>query len=139
MQITLGSMIPFLGTTLGSAMVFFMRKEMNKKIEKMLLGFAAGVMIAASVWSLLIPAIDMAEEPIREADTIEELCDEFVVFDKEQPNGKLLYYKGFENLKKEFIDFEKDKEKVVVYGAIWTDKGLIYVAKMNDKGELELI
>ena len=84
-------------------------------------------------------SIDMAEEPIREADTIEELCDEFVVFDKEQPNGKLLYYKGFENLKKEFIDFEKDKEKVVVYGGIWTDKGLIYVAKMNDKGEFELI
>lgn len=62
MQIALGLMIPFLGTTLGSAIVFFMRKEMNKKIEKMLLGFAAGVMIAASVWSLLIPAIDMAEE-----------------------------------------------------------------------------
>ena len=76
---------------------------------------------------------------LKQADTIEELCDEFVVFDKEQPNGKLLYYKGFENLKKEFIDFEKDKEKVVVCGAIWTDKGLIYVAKMNDKGELELI
>lgn len=84
-------------------------------------------------------SIDMAEEPIREAKTIEELCDEFVVFDKEQPNGKLLYYKGFENLKKEFIDFEKDKEKVVIYGAIWTNKGLIYVAKMNDKGDLELI
>lgn len=62
MQITLGLMIPFLGTTLGSAMVFFMRKEMNIKIEKLLLGFAAGVMIAASVWSLLIPAIDMAGE-----------------------------------------------------------------------------
>ena len=62
MQITLGLMIPFLGTTLGSAIVFFMRKEMNKKVEKMLLGFAAGVMIAASVWSLLIPAIDMAGE-----------------------------------------------------------------------------
>lgn len=62
MQIALGLMIPFLGTTLGSAMVFFMRKEMDKKIEKMLLGFAAGVMIAASVWSLLIPAIDMAGE-----------------------------------------------------------------------------
>ena len=84
-------------------------------------------------------SIDMAEEPIRESENIEDLCDEFVVFDKEQPNGKLLYYKGFENLKKEFIDFEKDKEKVVVCGAIWTDKGLIYVAKMNDKGDLELI
>ena len=84
-------------------------------------------------------SIDMEEEPIREAKTIEELCDEFVVFDKEQPNGKLLYYKGFENLKKEFIDFEKDKEKVVVFGGIWTDKGLIYVAKMNDGGDLELI
>ena len=84
-------------------------------------------------------SIDTAEEPIRESENIEELCDEFVVFDKEQPNGKLLYYKGFENLKKEFIDFENDKEKVVVFGAIWTDKGLIYVAKMNDKGKLELI
>ena len=79
------------------------------------------------------------DDIIKQADTIEDLCDEFVVFDKEQPNGKLLYYKGFENLKKEFIDFEKDKEKVVVCGAIWTDKGLIYVAKMNGKGELELI
>lgn len=54
--------IPFLGTTLGAAMVFLMRKEMNSRIEKLLLGFASGVMIAASVWSLLIPAIEMAEE-----------------------------------------------------------------------------
>ena len=75
-------------------------------------------------------------EIIKQSENLLELIDEFVVFDKEQP--KLLYYKGFENLKKEVIDFEKDKEKVVVYGAIWTDKGLIYVAKMNDKGELEL-
>lgn len=54
--------IPFLGTALGAAMVFCMRKEMNPRLEKMLLGFASGVMIAASVWSLLIPAIEMAEE-----------------------------------------------------------------------------
>ena len=57
-----GILIPFAGTALGSAMVFFMKKEMNQKLEKVLLGFASGVMIAASVWSLLIPAIDMAEE-----------------------------------------------------------------------------
>lgn len=81
----------------------------------------------------------LKKEVIKQSENIEELCDEFVVFDKEQPNGKLLYYKGFENLKKEFIDFEKDKEKVVVCGAIWTDKGLIYVAKLDDKGELVLI
>lgn len=62
MQLALGMLIPFAGTTLGSAMVFFMRKEMGKRIEKLLLGFASGVMIAASVWSLLIPAIDMAGE-----------------------------------------------------------------------------
>jgi len=55
-------LIPFLGTSLGSAMVFFMKKQMNRKLEKLLLGFAAGVMIAASVWSLLIPAIDMVRE-----------------------------------------------------------------------------
>ncbi|WP_352399744.1 ZIP family metal transporter [Anaerotignum sp.] len=52
---------PFIGTTLGASMVFFMKGEMNRKIRKMLLGFAAGVMIAASVWSLLIPALDLSE------------------------------------------------------------------------------
>lgn len=61
MQIFLGLAIPFLGTTLGAAMVFLMKKEINKKVEKILLGFASGVMIAASVWSLLIPSIEMAE------------------------------------------------------------------------------
>ncbi len=61
MQIFLGLAIPFLGTTLGAAMVFLMKKKMNKKVEKILLGFASGVMIAASVWSLLIPSIEMAE------------------------------------------------------------------------------
>ena len=55
-------LIPFLGTALGSSMVFLMKKEMNGKLEKLLLGFASGVMIAASVWSLLIPAIEMSEE-----------------------------------------------------------------------------
>lgn len=57
----LGLMIPFAGTTLGAGMVFFMKKNMGIKVEKSLLGFASGVMIAASVWSLLIPSIDMAE------------------------------------------------------------------------------
>lgn len=58
----LGILIPFAGTVLGSAMVFFMKKEMNERLQKLLLGFASGVMIAASVWSLLLPAIDMAEQ-----------------------------------------------------------------------------
>lgn len=62
MQVFTGIMIPFIGTTLGSAMVFFLKKEMNLRVQKALLGFAAGVMIAASVWSLLLPAIDMARE-----------------------------------------------------------------------------
>lgn len=62
MKVYLILLIPFLGTSLGAAMVFFMKREMNWKLEKLLLGFAAGVMIAASVWSLLLPAIDMAEE-----------------------------------------------------------------------------
>ena len=53
--------IQFLGTSLGAAMVFFVRDKIAPKLEKLLLGFAAGVMIAASVWSLLIPAIDMTE------------------------------------------------------------------------------
>ena len=62
LDVILGILLPFAGTTFGAAMVFFMRKEMNEKLQKGLLGFASGVMIAASVWSLLIPAIEMAEE-----------------------------------------------------------------------------
>lgn len=61
MNIAIGVMIPFIGTMLGAACVFFMRKELNAKVQKALLGFASGVMVAASVWSLLIPAIDMSE------------------------------------------------------------------------------
>lgn len=61
MQLFLGLLIPFLGTTLGAATVFLMKNKMNATVEKLLLGFASGVMIAASVWSLLMPSIDMAE------------------------------------------------------------------------------
>lgn len=61
MNVFLGLIIPFIGTTLGSFMVFFMKDKINDKVQKFLLGFASGVMIAASVWSLLIPAIDMGE------------------------------------------------------------------------------
>ena len=61
MEIVLGILIPFFGTTLGAAMVFFMRNKLSKKVEKLLLGFASGVMIAASIWSLIIPSIEMAE------------------------------------------------------------------------------
>ena len=52
-------MIPFLGTALGSAFVFFMKREMPPLVQKILLGFASGVMVAASVWSLIIPSIEM--------------------------------------------------------------------------------
>ena len=54
-------MIPFLGTALGSAFVFFMKREMPALLQKVLLGFASGVMVAASVWSLIIPAIEMGQ------------------------------------------------------------------------------
>ncbi len=55
-----GIMIPFLGTTLGAACVFLVRKEIKPGVQKILLGFASGVMVAASVWSLLIPAMEMS-------------------------------------------------------------------------------
>ena len=60
-KVLLGILIPFIGTALGAGMVFFLKKDMSDRLKKALLGFAAGVMIAASVWSLLIPAIEMAE------------------------------------------------------------------------------
>ena len=56
---TIGLLIPLLGTMLGSAFVFLMRSEMSVRLQKSLLGFASGVMVAASVWSLLIPAMEM--------------------------------------------------------------------------------
>src|SRR5699024_3058333 len=56
-----GTGFTFLMTSLGAALVFFFRRKVNEKAQKILLGFAAGVMIAASVWSLLIPAIEEAE------------------------------------------------------------------------------
>ena len=57
----IGILIPFIGTSLGSFFVFFLKKNINEKIQKIIVGFAGGVMIAASVWSLIIPAVEMAE------------------------------------------------------------------------------
>ena len=58
MEAFYGILIPFLGTSLGAACVFFMRKTLSERVQRALTGFAAGVMVAASVWSLLIPAIE---------------------------------------------------------------------------------
>ena len=61
LKIVSAVLIPFLGTTIGSAFVFFLRGKMNTTVQRILTGFAAGVMVAASVWSLIIPAIEQAE------------------------------------------------------------------------------
>jgi ZIP family zinc transporter len=61
-ELAYGLLLPFAGTALGAAMVFFLRDEMSSWVQKLLLGFASGVMMAASVWSLLIPAINMTAE-----------------------------------------------------------------------------
>ena len=60
--VVLSLFIPLIGTTLGSGMVFLLKKEINPKLRKILLGFASGVMIAASIWSLMQPAIDSYEK-----------------------------------------------------------------------------
>jgi ZIP family zinc transporter len=62
LQLLQGIFLPFLGTVLGSACVFFMKDRMSELVQRMLMGFAAGVMVAASVWSLIIPAMDMSED-----------------------------------------------------------------------------
>lgn len=87
------------------------------------------------------------DQVIKQADTIEELCDEFVLFYNDVKQGDIpipwatyekrgIWQKERENVVKEI--FKKDR-KAILYGAIFTDKGLIYVAKMNDKGDLELL
>ena len=60
-DVLLGLLIPFAGTALGSACVFFMKKGLGKTVQKALTGFASGVMVTASIWSLLIPAMEQAE------------------------------------------------------------------------------
>ena len=59
-NVIIGLLIPLLGTMLGASFVFFMKRDMPERLQKALLGFASGVMVAASVWSLLIPSIDMS-------------------------------------------------------------------------------
>lgn len=61
LAIAKGLLIPFIGTSLGAMCVFFMKSRINLKLQKALTGFAAGVMVAASVWSLLIPAMEQSE------------------------------------------------------------------------------
>ena len=60
-QIVWGLLLPFLGTVLGAGCVFFLRRQLRRSVQRVLAGFAAGVMVAASVWSLLIPALEQAE------------------------------------------------------------------------------
>lgn len=62
MSVGLGLLIPFIGTTVGAACVFFLKKEIGLGLQRVFTGFAAGVMVAASVWSLLIPSMEMCEE-----------------------------------------------------------------------------
>ena len=62
MEIFNGILIPFLGTTLGAACVFFMKHSLSDSVQRALTGFAAGVMVAASVWSLLIPAMEQSAD-----------------------------------------------------------------------------
>lgn len=62
MNVFYGILIPFLGTALGAGCVFFMKKSLGDKVQRALIGFASGVMVAASVWSLIIPAIDQSKD-----------------------------------------------------------------------------
>ena len=61
-DVLMGIMIPFAGTALGSACVFFMKKQLSEKVQKSLTGFASGVMVAASIWSLIIPAMEQTKD-----------------------------------------------------------------------------
>ena len=62
MNIFAGIMIPFIGTTAGAACVFFLKNALRPRVQKAFLGFASGVMVAASVWSLLIPSMNMSQD-----------------------------------------------------------------------------
>ncbi|HAV00525.1 MAG TPA: ZIP zinc transporter, partial [Lachnospiraceae bacterium] len=57
-----GLLIPFIGTSAGAACVFFLKKDLKADVQRALTGFAAGVMVAASIWSLIVPAIEQSED-----------------------------------------------------------------------------
>ena len=59
--VVLGLLIPFIGTAAGAACVFFLRKDLKMSVQRALTGFAAGVMVAASIWSLIVPAIEQSD------------------------------------------------------------------------------
>lgn len=89
-----------------------------------------GVAYSCDIADVHFPIVFKEKDIAKQSDTIEELCDEFVsVYDK--------YHDHWDNLK-ECLQLCWDGG-AEIYGAIWTDKGLIYVAKMNEKGELELL
>lgn len=90
--------------------------------------------------------VDIHKEMVKkQANTIEELCDEFVVYLPKFAGIPYVVFSDsghgtlFEEAKDQYDDYTAHNEEVYLYGAIWTDKGLIYVAKMNEKGELELL
>ena len=62
LEVIEGLMIPFVGTTLGAGCVFFLKDALNRSVQRGLTGFAAGIMVAASIWSLLIPAMEGAAD-----------------------------------------------------------------------------
>ena len=74
---------------------------------------------------------------VKQADTLEELCDDFVLIRQEKELGETIRVFTRLELLLEFAICQWETD--IIYGAIWTDKGLIYVAKMNEKGELELL
>ncbi len=88
------------------------------------------------VWSQKINNPWFYIESVKQADTIEELCDEFVIVNRNSKTPYLLEDWQTQSLLKQRA---KPDYIIEIYGAIWTDKGLIYVAKMNRKGDLELI
>ena len=90
-------------------------------------------------WNILDGALSPQTwigEPIAQSNTIKELCDEFVFHVEKQGHWVINNYKRALEIAK---SYNEDEIKFICYGAIWTDKGLIYVAKMNERGELELL
>lgn len=80
-----------------------------------------------------------AEDIVNQADTIEELCDEFVYHFLKNDNYQIMPKTDLEPQRRDCLSYHIEKKLHDVLGAIWTDKGLIYVAKMNEEGELELL
>lgn len=147
----IGVLIPFLGTTLGSGIVFLCGNKINMCFQKIFLGFAAGVMIAASIWSLIIPSIEMSENinvlswiPATVGIILGVMF--LLVMDDIMAKLALKKYKSYKNKTEKNSEFKRKQKNILLNLAIVLHNipegmatGVVFAAAINTQNELAFL